>query len=537
MNVNVVIHAIGACVTGTLVGMCHAQGLGESPSPDARPGQASGNRVVIQVHPGVRIAEGVASLASPACATGADLAHLNTVLGSPAVWRVTPVFQSLGNPQLAHEIGLDRYYVVESAGGTGWVCTQLANLRSVVDSAEPDLIGGEGTGTASAFDTSCKTNADSTNPDTGNLPLDPKFGSQWSLLNTGQSIDGQVGDAGADVGALVAWSQDAHPSGPFVKIAVVDTGVSPNHPDLQGRLIPGFNTIGDPDDTDDKGSSHGTHVAGVIAAVRNNETGIAGLASRVRIMPIRVFNEFGFGFESQFVDGVTWAVDHGADIISMSLGYPTATGLMYDTCMYAHESGVVLIASTGNTAGQGVQYPAKYETTIAVGATDNRDEIWSNSTRGPEITLSAPGVDVVSTWDTPSEPATYKIQTGTSVAVPHVAGTAALLLTVNRDLTPNDIAWVLNTTAKDLGEPGWDEVYGYGRIDAGLAVAGAITLGERGNCRLDFDADGRFSISDVNLFVVLFFEGDARADLAPPFGAFNTSDIQAFVDEVAERCE
>lgn len=539
MNVNVMVHAIGACVVGTLAGTAAAQVQPpQELGPTARAGQRSAHRIVVQVAPGVRIQHRqVESFVSEGL-SGEDLARASASLGDAGVAGVYPVFESFAHPALAHEIGLDRYYLIETVGVGNALAGDLRELPGVFNSVEMDPIGGEflqfpdkadggaGLGMASNVD----------DPGTDDFPNDPLFGQQWALHNTGQTIDGQAGTPGADIDAVGAWSLLGQPNGSPIIVAVLDTGASPHHPDLQGHYVQGYNTLGDPDNTDDGTSSHGTHVSGIIAAARDNNLGVSGMCARVRIMPIRVFNEIGLGFETQFVQGLTWAVDHGADVASMSLGYPTATSLMYDTCHYAYVSGVVMVASTGNTPGQPVLYPAKYSATIGVGATDNRDVLWANSTTGSEVSVVAPGVDVLSTWDTPTEPDTYKLQTGTSQAAPYVSAVAAMILFANRDLSVDDVGWVLTTTAEDLGAPGWDSSYGYGRINASLAVAAAKSLGASGNCRVDLDGDGRFTLSDVNLFVLYFYANDPRADLAPAFGVLNSADIQAFVDEVSGGC-
>ncbi|GJM19450.1 MAG: hypothetical protein DHS20C14_16630 [Phycisphaeraceae bacterium] len=437
--------------------------------------------------------------------------------------------ESFGDPEAAVRSGLDRFYVLTARSGADLdaLAQWVQDVSVIVASALPERFAAPDAVNPLFLRLHGRDeNLPEDNP--GHLPVnDQYFPVQWSLRNTGQDVCGQVGIPGADIAAPGAWP--FVPPGSAVVVAVLDTGVSPTHPDLAGQLVPGQNFAdGNADDTDDKALSHGTSTAGVLAARTNNEIGIAGVAPYAKIMPVRIFNSFGFGFETEFVAGVMYAADHGADVISMSLGYPFDSDAMKAAVRYAYERDIVLVASTGNTPGQAVQFPASMPETIAVGATNNLDVLWNNSTTGPQISLVAPGVDVWATWDTPSEPGSYREQSGTSFAVPHVSGTAAMMRAANPTLSNEEVAWALINSCIDLGDPGWDESYGYGRLNAKDAVALAIALGPV-QCLADVDGDGRFTVEDIDAYVIAFLAGDPKADLAAPFGSIDTNDLEAFV--------
>jgi subtilisin family serine protease len=250
-------------------------------------------------------------------------------------------------------------------------------------------------------------------------------------------------------------------------VAVVDTGVDYNHEDLYGRVIKGYDFVNsDSDPMDDQG--HGTHCAGIIGATLNNGVGIAGLA-QVSIMAVKVLDYQGSGYYSWIANGIKYAVDNGADVISMSLGGPSDSTTMKDACDYAWSKGVLVVAAAGNDYGGPVSYPAKYDSVMAVSAIDSSNLLASYSNVGPEIEVCAPGSSVLSCY--PGDQ--YKSMSGTSMACPHVAGVAGLVFSENQYLSNNDVRNILCDTATDLGSSGFDTSYGYGKVNAQAAVNAA----------------------------------------------------------------
>lgn len=374
------------------------------------------------------------------------------------------------------------------------------------------------------------------------LPTDSEFQMQWYCNNTGQLIQGVVGIPGADAHVFLAWqllgpdqlvdSDDSDDSGPIV--AVIDAGVSESHPDLQGQLLPGLNLSGGPVDvTDDAFNSHGTSVAGIIAANWDNDTGIAGIAPRSRIMPIKIFNPLGFGSPEWAAEGLRFAVDHGADIVVMSFGFEHESDEFRQAVLEAEAAGVLMVASTGNIASLPVPYPAAWPEVIAVGATDQFDERAVFSGGGDEIDLVAPGVNILTTTDSPVLIDGYDYETGTSFAAPVVAGVAALVRTAHPDLPADTLREILLTTATDLADPGWDAETGHGRIDAFAAVALAITIRD---CEADVNQDGVLNALDFSEWLDAFNQGDPRADQNDD-GTVNPTDFGAWLINFTSGCE
>jgi thermitase len=317
------------------------------------------------------------------------------------------------------------------------------------------------------------------------VPNDTYFADyQYALRNTGGILQitpflQYQTTAGADIKATTAW--DAVKGGPETVIAILDTGVDMTHPDLAAKIIsPGHDFANDDDDaTDDHW--HGTHVAGIAAADTNNSTGIAGVAWNCRILPVKVVDASGSGWYSWIIDGIIWAVDHGADVINLSLGDIIDDEFLRDACRYAHDNGVVVVASAGNDGTEGVFYPAAYDAyVLAVAASDFNDAVAAFSSFGPEIDVAAPGVWIIG----PAPQAyvgtgalPYLFASGTSMAAPHVAGLAALIKSAKPDLSVDDIMKVIRYTADDINRataPGRDDHVGYGRINMARALAPTI---------------------------------------------------------------
>lgn len=243
-------------------------------------------------------------------------------------------------------------------------------------------------------------------------------------------------------------------------IAIIDSGVDPNHIDLQEKLTEGYNAVDDNDDFTDQ-NGHGTHVAGIAAAVTNNIEGIAGVSWQSKIMPVKALNENGEGSSYSVARGIYWAVDHGADVINMSLGDYNHSDLLYDAITYAHEQGVILVSASGNDNTEQAMYPAAYPEVITVAAVDENKNRAFFSNYGDHIDVSAPGEHIPSTY-TDNQ---YVVLSGTSMASPHVAGLAALLKSTNPELTNDAIGDIILGTADQLGDGDYNAYYGYGEIN------------------------------------------------------------------------
>jgi subtilisin family serine protease len=271
------------------------------------------------------------------------------------------------------------------------------------------------------------------------------------------------------IGMPAAWKSSIGASS--VVIAVLDTGTTIAHEDLVGTkfVFPYDFVHGTADAVD--GEGHGTHVTGTIAAQANNSIGIAGMAPGVSIMPIKVLGDDGRGMFSDLFDGIDYARIHGANVISMSLGaqvvdVPSGMAEMLQaTIDKAYAAGITVVAAAGNDYDTSVEYPCAFVHVICVAATDNLDQHADFSNTNAFVDVSAPGVDIASTV-----PDGYAIASGTSMATPHVAALAGLILSAHAGETPDQVEATIRSTAVDLGPAGWDVDFGYGRIDAAAAV-------------------------------------------------------------------
>ncbi|WP_440945645.1 S8 family serine peptidase [Methanosarcina sp. T3] len=284
-------------------------------------------------------------------------------------------------------------------------------------------------------------------------------------------------------------------TGQGVVVAVLDTGVAYENygsyivaPDLANTyFVSGYDFVNnDAHPNDDNG--HGTHVTGTIAQSTNNGIGAAGVAYDCSIMPVKVLNSDGSGTLAQIADGIYYATEHDADIISMSLGYqtPKVDPVLKAALDNAYNSGVTIVAAAGNDMRNKVSYPAAYEKCIAVGATryDGSRAYYSNY--GSALDVVAPGGDIrvdqngdgygdgilQNTFNTTTKDPTdfgYQFFQGTSMATPHVSGIAALLIAKGAN-GPEEVRAVIQNTATDLGTSGWDPEYGYGLVNATAAL-------------------------------------------------------------------
>lgn len=263
--------------------------------------------------------------------------------------------------------------------------------------------------------------------------------------------------------------------GQDIVVAVIDTGVDLDHPDLEANIIPGTSFVQDvPSPDDDHG--HGTHVAGIVAAVANNG-GAIGVSPRAKIMPIKVLDDEGNGSMFEVAKGIIWAAENDADIINLSLGMRVNSSFMDDAINQAYEQGILLVAAAGNCGNDSFAYfnctyqdqptyPGAYPKVMAVASTDRHDQQSSFSNQGDYIEVAAPGSDISSTYFD----GRYQVLSGTSQATPHVAGLAALMWAEYPDLTAQQIRTHIHQSTDDLGPDGKDTTYGHGRINIGRAI-------------------------------------------------------------------
>jgi subtilisin len=270
--------------------------------------------------------------------------------------------------------------------------------------------------------------------------------------------------------------------GQNIKVCIIDTGIDYNHPDLATNYKGGYNFLNKTTNPmDDNG--HGTHCAGTIAAL-DNDIGVIGVAPEASIYSCKVLDSSGSGSYSNIISAIQWAINNKMQIISMSLGGTSSSQALQDICNAAYSNGILLVAAAGNSNGSGnvdtVGYPARYDSVVAVAATDSNDARASFSSCGPEVEVAAPGVSIPSTVPSGTcsycDPSGYKSLSGTSMACPHTAGTAALVLKAHPEFTNIDVRNTINKTCIDLGNQGRDIFFGYGRIDAKAAVDNAPAI-------------------------------------------------------------
>ncbi|MBN1829479.1 MAG: S8 family serine peptidase [Deltaproteobacteria bacterium] len=345
-------------------------------------------------------------------------------------------------------------------------------------------------------------------------PNDPLYGLQWhySLINLPRAWDVTSGSGN-------------------VIVAVVDTGVLLNHPDLYGQLTAGYDFVSDadmevdnepgiddnpddPGDQDPGGSSfHGTHVAGTIAALTNNRSGVAGAAWSARVMPVRSLGKGG-GTIYDLVQGIRFAAglsnDSGttperkADVVNLSLGGEDYSQAEFNAVQAARNAGLFIVAAAGNESSSVPFYPASYAGVLSVSAVDMNKELAPYSNYGTAVDVAAPGGDtfrdvngdgytdgVLSTCGNDASGRiayVYRFYEGTSMATPHVSAVISLMKAIYADLTPGQFESLLaaGQLTQDLGSPGRDNNYGYGLIDAFMAVRAAQDLAGTGGQALAY---------------------------------------------------
>lgn len=307
------------------------------------------------------------------------------------------------------------------------------------------------------------------------IPNDSKYPQQWALPR---------------INCPSGWEKMK--GSPQVKVAVIDTGVDLDHPDLKCNLIKGYDwvDVGTPplgwhwvgdytgvDNIPDDERGHGTHVSGTIAACTNNGLGVSGVAWHCKIMPVRALGTLannnnpnwkrGSGEYDDIASAIKWAADKGAHVINMSLGGPKSF-VLKGAIDYAFKKNCVLVAAMGNDGDGTIQYPASYSNVLAVGATDITDTRASFSNYSVHNDVVAPGVNILSTVPNDS----YAVYQGTSMATPHVSGLAALLKSCNMNASNTQIMDRIKKTATPLGTPPYpNHEYGHGLINVKAALA------------------------------------------------------------------
>lgn len=301
-----------------------------------------------------------------------------------------------------------------------------------------------------------------------------QFENQPSIL--AETVPAGVGQ----IQAPAAWPSS---QGEGVRVAVVDTGIDYNHTDLKANYKSGVSFVpGAATPLDDHG--HGTHCAGTIAAAING-AGVVGVAPSAYLYAVKVLNSSGSGSYSQIISGIDWCIQNKMHIVSMSLGGSGGSTALESICNTAWSKGLLLVAAAGNSgaptppATSTVGYPGKYKNVIAVSAIDSANALASFSSRGPEVDLCAPGVSVLST----TKGGGYGNMSGTSMACPHVAGAAAVVWGAHRFASNEQIWNLLAYYVDNLGAPGWDALFGYGRVNvdrAAMAFAPAPVIAKKG---------------------------------------------------------
>lgn len=302
-------------------------------------------------------------------------------------------------------------------------------------------------------------------------PNDPIYPQQWAIPQI--QLD-------------QAWNIS---TGKDLTIAFLDTGVSKGHPDIGNKVVDGYNFVKDNADYQDD-FGHGTFTAGIAAADTNNGIGIAGVCWACKVMSLKVLGSDGSGDSSGFVRALHYAADKGVRVISISAGDEQRDTDMGDAVNYAWSKGAFIAASSGNKPDGKPNYPAGYDNSMAVGATARLDAFTGFSSFGPYVDITAPGVGIWSSiWESGND--TYNAENGTSASCPFVAGVAALMFSVNPNLSNQQIRDILENSADDIGTPGWDEHYGNGRVNALRALQYAQDAGNHSghaNLRLSANA-------------------------------------------------
>jgi len=278
-------------------------------------------------------------------------------------------------------------------------------------------------------------------------PNDPSFFSQWHLTT---------------INAATAWNTTV---GSVLPIAVIDSGVDLAHPDLAGRVTAGWNfLLGNSSTEDDLG--HGTATAGTLGAATNNGTGVAGVTWNNPIMPLVVVDSTGYANYSNIASAITYAADHGARIVNISIAGTSSSSTLQSAVNYAWNKGTVVFAGAGNNSSSTPMYPAACTNVVSVAATDQNNALAGFSNYGPWIDLAAPGVNILTT----SFGGGYGYWSGTSFATPIAAGVGGLVLAAKPSLSASGLVTLLEQNTDYIGS---SSIFGYGLVDAAKAVSAA----------------------------------------------------------------
>jgi thermitase len=275
-------------------------------------------------------------------------------------------------------------------------------------------------------------------------PNDPMLSDQWGL----DIID-----------APGAW--DVNPGSNAVDIAIIDTGINSSHTELSDKITKSVNctVTGCPNYQTNDPYGHGTHIAGIAAATFNNGIGISGVSPDSRLMSVKVLDDRGSGYYSWIANGIVWAADNGAEVINLSLGGRYSSYTLQSAVNYAWNKGVVIIAAAGNNGNSTPVYPAYYGNVISVAATDDSDHLADFSTYGYWVDVAAPGVDILSTFNS-----SYVYKSGTSMASPFVAGIAALIKSEYPGWSNSQIRSKLESSSDVISGSGY--YWQHGRVNA-----------------------------------------------------------------------
>jgi len=353
-------------------------------------------------------------------------------------------------------------------------------------------------------------------------PNDPLFPNQWALHNTGQAraLGGQmVGQPGLDLGMVTAWDLGTESRPP--QVAVLDTGVDLDHPEFHNRLLPGFNFLTNlPGAMDDNG--HGTSVASLLGALVNNNTGLAGLSRQARILPLKVFNSIGMGSASALANALNYALQLDMDVANFSGGMDLEYGPATAVIQAGRLEGMWTVAAAGNSGATQLEFPARLEACVAVGAMSPCGEVktatscdgegWWASNTGSGLDLLAPGARLTAA----SLGGGYRDDfNGSSAACAYVSGVLALLRTVAVDAGMEEIEEAVEDTALDLGAPGWDNASGHGLPQVDEALMRLVPL--RVNNLTIARQGGRVRLNWSPLPMACAYRVDCRATSNHPF--------------------
>ncbi|MEZ6317759.1 MAG: S8 family serine peptidase [Phycisphaerales bacterium] len=368
------------------------------------------------------------------------------------------------------------------------------------------------------------------------IPNDPNFFSAWGLHNIGQNIGG-IGVSDVDMNGPAAW--DTELGDPNILTLVIDVGVQTDHPDINQTAGADFtsdaNPAGGPFNSCD---NHGTAVAGCISGIINNNKGACGIAPGTRVVSARTFisnvpcDGNWTTVVSATVDALAYGESLGCRVSNNSNFYGFSSSAIANKYASTRANGMVHFASAGNFSDPAPTYPSSLPTVNAISAVTNRGLLAAFSNTGA-IAFGGPGLDVYTTDRTGTNGfggGNYEILDGTSFASPLCAGVAALILSYNPSLTPDEVESIMQTTAKDLGATGYDTSFGYGMPDAAAALAAAGTF-----CLVDINGDGMLNLDDINMFAAAFIAGSLVADLDGN-GTLNLDDISVFAAGYLAGC-